>query len=184
MTIAEAKAALRKQALAQRREAHRVNLGAASEAAARFLDEGFHLGARVIAAYRPIRTEIDPTPLMIALIEAGCRLSVPVIEGEGRPLAFREWTPGAPSMAGPFGAEVPEAGAWLTPDVVIAPLLAFDAGCWRLGYGGGYYDRTLARLDARAIGLAYAAQHVEAVPREPTDRRLDAVVTDAGVFRP
>jgi 5-formyltetrahydrofolate cyclo-ligase len=182
------KRALRRAAFAARREAHAADAGAADAAAGRFLEAGFAEGARIASGFRPIRTEIDPTPLMEALLARGLRLCVPVIEGKGLPLAFREWTPGSEMVEGPFGAEVPAEGDWLEPDLLIAPLLAFDREGWRLGYGGGFYDRTLARLRplrlTRAVGLAYAAQEVEAVPHDETDQRLDAIVTEAEVIRP
>lgn len=188
MDLSDAKAALRASARARRRAAHETSPGAAQAARDEFLAAGLHRGAGIISAYRRIRTELDPEPLMLALIERGCRLLVPVIEGEGLPLKFREWTPGARMVPGPFGAEVPAGGAWLEPDLLIVPLLAFDAAGRRLGYGGGFYDRTLARLraagPARAIGFAYAAQHVEEVPAEETDQLLDAIVTEAGTVRP
>ncbi|WP_339948020.1 5-formyltetrahydrofolate cyclo-ligase [uncultured Albimonas sp.] len=188
MDIAVAKAEARSAAFARRRAA-RLALGpapqAATEAALAALlarPEG------VIAGYVPIRTEIDPRPLMTRLHEAGRRLCVPVIEAPGRPLAFREWAPDAEMVEGPFGAAVPASGAWLTPGALIAPLVAFDAGLLRLGYGGGFYDRTLALLQADggpgayALGLAYAAQQAEALPAEPTDRPLNAIATEAGLL--
>lgn len=183
-----AKAALRREAFAARRIAHAAGGAAAAEAAAQaFLAAGFARHARVVAGYRPIRTEIDPTALMTALARRGLRLCVPVIEGEGLPLKFREWAPGCAMTVGAFGAEVPAAGDWLTPDLLIAPLVAFDRACWRLGYGGGFYDRTLALLrplaPVQAVGLAYAGQQVPCVPHEATDQPLDAVVTEAGVIR-
>jgi 5-formyltetrahydrofolate cyclo-ligase len=127
-------------------------------------------------------------PLMAALHGMGFGLAVPVIEAKGRPLRFRTWAPGATVIPGPFGVDVPAEGAWVEPDLLVVPLLAFDAAGHRLGYGAGFYDRTLAALRAeRAVtarGFAYAAQQVAEVPREPTDARLDAVVTEAGVLRP
>ena len=184
-----AKAALRRQSFADRRRAREGDDGRAAEAARdHFLAMRLHTGARVISGYRPIRTELDPTPLMQALIAAGHRLCVPVIEGKGRPLRFREWTPGTPMVEGTFGAEVPEDGDWLEPELLIAPLLAFDRTGRRLGYGGGFYDRTLAGLRSKrrtlAVGFAYAAQEVDEVPTEPTDQPLDAIVTEAGPIRP
>lgn len=188
METSDHKAALRRQVYALRREAHR-EAGAAAEAARdNALAAGLFEGPRIVAGYRPIRTEIDPTPLMIALAEAGARLCVPVIEGAGQPLAFREWTPATEMVEGAFGAEIPDSGDWLIPEALIVPLVAFDGGGWRLGYGGGFYDRTLEGLrgagGALAVGYAYAAQRVPAVPREPTDQPLDAVVTEQGVLRP
>jgi 5-formyltetrahydrofolate cyclo-ligase len=134
---------------------------------------------RVVAGYLPMRTEIDPRPAMLALLGMRYDVCVPVIEGAGRPLRFRAWTPRARLERGAFGVSHPVEGDWVEPDVILAPLLAFDADGWRLGYGGGYYDRTLM-----ALGLAFAGQQVDAVPRGPEDQRLDAVVTEAGLIRP
>lgn len=187
------KAALREAAQARRKAAHEGARDAGEAARDHFLAAGLHLNtagrvAQVASGYRRIRSELDPEPLMLALIEAGCRLCVPVIEGRGLPLRFREWTPGARMRPGPFGAQVPAEGDWLQPDLLVVPLLAFDAAGRRLGYGGGFYDRTLARLRAagavRAIGFGYAGQEVDEVPADETDQLLDAVVTEAGVIRP
>lgn len=184
--ISDLKAALRKGAFARRKAAHEARATAVPKATAHLLAEiGPVAPGTVVAGYRPIRTEIDPTPAMEALHAAGARNCVPVIEGEGLPLKFREWSPGCQMEAGPFGAEVPAVGEWLTPSIVIVPLVAFDKTGHRLGYGGGFYDRTLELLretaPVRAIGLAYAAQQGPNLPAEETDHRLDAVATEAGV---
>jgi 5-formyltetrahydrofolate cyclo-ligase len=187
----DAKALLRKEVFALRREAHAADLtagGALSRAAAdHFLAARLHTGAEIISGFRPIRTEIDVTPLMEALHAAGHQLCVPVIQGKGLPLKFREWAPGAEMVEGPFGALVPAAGDWLEPQLLIAPLVAFDAAGWRLGYGGGFYDRTLLGLRAKrrtlAVGFAYSAQQVASVPHDSTDERLDAAVTEDGLIR-
>jgi len=189
--LSDAKAALRKQVFAERRLAHaadRESGGAMSRAAAEhFLAARLHAGADVISGYRPIRTEIDVSPLMEALHAAGHRLCVPVIQGKGLALRFREWAPGAAMEEGSFGALVPAAGDWLEPVLLIAPLVAFDPGGWRLGYGGGFYDRTLLELRAKrrtvAVGFAYSAQQVPEVPRDATDQPLDALVTEKGLIR-
>jgi len=191
-SLPDSKAALRHEIYARRKPAHAADRdsGGAASLAARdhFLAAGTHTGAEIISGFRPIRTEIDVTLLMEALHAAGHRLCVPVIERAGLPLRFREWAPGAEMVAGPFGAMVPAAGDWLEPQLLIAPLLAFDAMGWRLGYGGGFYDRTLERLRVRrrtlAVGFAYSVQQVDTVPREPTDQPLDAIVTEQGVIRP
>ncbi len=179
MTLAEEKAAARRDAMARRAVAHAEGQGQATDHLADVL--AGHAG-QVVSGYMPMRTEIDPLSAMAAHRGPVC---VPVIAGKGLPLKFRAWHPGAEMIDGPFGARVPEAGEWLEPAVLIVPLLAFDALGYRLGYGGGFYDRTLERLRARgpvtAIGYAFAAQEVAAVPREPTDQRLDMIVTDAGV---
>ncbi len=119
---------------------------------------------------------------------AGHRLCVPVIQGRGLALRFREWRPGAAMVEGAFGALIPATGDWLDPGLLIAPLVAFDAAGGRLGYGGGFYDRSLQGLRARrrtlAVGFAYSAQQVDIVPRDPTDQPLDAVVTEQGLMPP
>ena len=142
-----------------------------------------HAG-KVLAGYMPMRTEIDPLPAMAA---HGGVVGVPVIPGEAQPLVFHRWHPGARMVAGAFGALVPEASEEVVPEVLIVPLLAFDRAGYRLGYGGGFYDRTLEGLRARgpvtAIGFAFAAQEVDRVPTEPTDQKLDLIVTERGVIR-
>jgi 5-formyltetrahydrofolate cyclo-ligase len=121
---------------------------------------------------------------MTALAAAN-RVCVPVIAGRGLPLRFREWRPGVALEPGPFRVLVPAEGDWLVPDLLIVPLLAFDDGLHRLGYGGGFYDRTLAALRAagpvEAVGFAYAAQAAATLPLEPTDAALDRLVTEAGL---
>lgn len=180
--LIEEKAALRTALFARRKAAHG---DAARDAAAnaRLLALIGAAAGRVVSGFRPIRTEIDPTAAMTALHEAGARLCVPVIEAKGAPLRFREWAPGAAMERGEFGAEVPAEGDWLEPEILITPLLGWDRAGRRLGYGGGFYDRTLARLrangPARAVGFAYAAQEVSAVPAGPEDERLDAIVTES-----
>jgi 5-formyltetrahydrofolate cyclo-ligase len=142
-------------------------------------------GAKVLAGYMAMRSEIDPLPAMAAHAGPVC---VPVIDGRGRPLRFRAWSPGAEMVPGPFGARVPASGAWLEPEVLIVPLLAFDRRGYRLGYGGGFYDRTLQALRAAgprlAIGFAFAAQELGEVPSGANDQPLDLIVTEAGVIAP
>ena len=180
--LAQVKAAARKAAFARRKAAQAAG---GDVAARRHLSDWLapHRG-RVLAGYMPIRTEIDPRPVMAEMARHG-PVGVPVIEGPGQPLKFRAWTPGAEMVQGPFGALVPAAGDWLTPEVLIVPLVAFDRAGGRLGYGGGFYDRTLARLRAArptlAVGYAYAAQEADRLPLEPTDQALDAIVTETGV---
>ena len=178
------KPAARRAAQAARAEAHAAGQGAAC---VRLLDAlGPHLG-RPLAGYWPIRTEIDPRPAMEAAAAHG-PVALPVVEAPGRPLAFRRWSPGDALQPGGFGTLVPASGATVEPRVLVVPLLAFTARGDRLGYGGGFYDRTLALLRARgpvlAVGFAFAAQEVDALPVEPTDEGLDLVVTEAGVAVP
>jgi len=184
--LVEAKRAARAAAIERRRGLHAAGAGAARQASGHVLEaiSGIR-GARVVAAYLPMKSEIDPRPAMLALIGLGFRVCAPHILGPGKPLEFREWRPGGPVARGPLGAPSPAEGEALVPEVVLAPLLAFDADGWRLGYGGGYYDRTLAALReagvlAAAWGFAYAGQQAPAVPHGPHDARLDGVITEAG----
>ncbi len=182
------KARARIAAFAARKAAHEEAATKVPAATAHLLAALPDPSRRVIAAYLAIRTEIDPLAAMRHLHAAGARLCVPVIEGAGLPLRFREWVPDGPLVAGPFGAKIPAAGDWLVPDTLIVPLVAFDRRLNRLGYGGGFYDRTLEglRRDAptRAIGFAYAAQELPNLPLEPTDQRLDGVITENGSVAP
>ncbi|MEM7546832.1 MAG: 5-formyltetrahydrofolate cyclo-ligase [Pseudomonadota bacterium] len=183
MTLTEDKAGLRKALYKGRALAHANATDAALRATSRLIDRIGPARGRIIAGYRPIRSEIDPTTAMVSLHQAGARICVPVIEAAGAPLRFREWTPDSEMIVGAFGAEVPAHGDWLEPEVLIVPLVGWDRQGWRLGYGGGFYDRTLEGLRGTrptvAIGFAYAAQEVRTVPTEPTDQRLDAIVTEA-----
>jgi len=181
----EIKAGARKAAYGVRKVAHGQGLDeAACDVLAGYLN-GLD-GIKIVSGYMPIRTEISPLPVMAGLVARGLKVCVPVIKAAGQPLSFHQWTPCCALVAGPFGAMVPEDGVELEPDLLITPLLSFDTRGYRLGYGGGFYDRTLEGLrlvrPTRAIGFAYGAQQVAEVPIEPTDQRLDAVVTEAGVI--
>jgi 5-formyltetrahydrofolate cyclo-ligase len=177
--MTDIKAAARAEAFARRAEAFAAGQGQAAEILADFLAP--HKG-KVLSGYMPMRSEIDPLPAMA--VHQG-PVGVPVIVAKASPLRFREWSPGCKLVEGTFKALVPEEGAWLEPEVVIVPMLAWDRRGYRLGYGGGFYDRTLELLRARgrvlAVGFAFAAQEVEAVPTDAFDQRLDAVVTEKGV---
>lgn len=181
--ITEDKAALRKTAFAARKIAHGQGLDEAANAALLKVLEDMP-GAEIIAGYMPIRTEVSPLPTMTILYGQEKRICVPVITGEGQPLEFHEWVPGGEMVDGPFGAQVPKSGAVLVPDVLIMPLVAFDAKGTRLGYGGGFYDRSLEQISSckqvKAIGFAYSAQKMTHLPREATDWPLDLIVTERG----
>ena len=182
--ILDQKAQARALCRAARKTAH-ADPAAGEEALEHLQNILDSLSGRILAGYMPIHSEIDPRPAMAAYNGKVC---VPVIEAEGRPLKFREWTPKSVMEAGTFGALIPVEGDFVTPDVVILPLLGFDERGYRLGYGGGFYDRTLERLrrlgPVTAIGFAYAAQEMETVPHEATDEPLDLIVTDRGVLFP
>ena len=138
-----------------------------------------------LSGFMPIRTEIDPLPAMVEASAHGI-VGVPVIQGPGAPLRFARWAPGIEMVAGPFGAEIPAQQDFVEPEILIVPLLAFNRQGGRLGYGGGFYDRTLQMLRVRratvAIGFAFAGQEVEDLPLEPTDQSLDLIVTENGVI--
>ncbi len=181
-SLTDRKDAARKAAFARRKAAH------SDRAAAGYLSEVL-AGYRGVplAGYAQMRTEIDPTPAMEEASAHG-PVGMPVIMGAGQPLQFRVWTPGCEMAAGAFGAAIPATGDWMEPEIVIVPLVAFDRKGGRLGYGGGFYDRTLERLRARratmAIGFAYGAQEADDLPLEPTDQPLDLIVTEAGIITP
>ena len=179
MTLAERKATARTDAFARRKAAFAARTGTDHLVLTEAL--AAHRGA-ILAGYMPMRTEIDPLPAMAA--HRG-PVGVPVIMAKATPLKFREWSPGCRLVEGAFKALIPEDGAWVEPEVMIVPLLAWDARGYRLGYGGGFYDRTLQGLRAKgpvlAVGFAYAAQEVAEVPIDEFDQRLDAMVTEKGV---
>jgi 5-formyltetrahydrofolate cyclo-ligase len=137
----------------------------------------------VVSGFWPIKDEIDIRPLMIELHNVGCQLALPVVQGRGKPLLFRAWRPGDPLEQGVFGTLQPSAKReTLEPDALIVPMLACDEEGWRLGYGGGFYDRTLLGLRARrrvtAVGVGFNAQLVDDVPHGADDQRLDWLLTD------
>lgn len=176
------KAEARRAAMARRKAAH----AAGADLTAPLL-AAIGTGEGPVAGYLPIRSEADPTPAMTRL--CGTRpVAVPVVRALAEPLLFRVWHPRVALLPGPLGTRHPEGGEWVRPTVLIVPCLAFDRAGYRLGYGGGFYDRTIESLRATgpllAIGLAYAAQEMAQVPIEPTDRRLDLIVTEAGIIIP
>ncbi|MCY4243428.1 MAG: 5-formyltetrahydrofolate cyclo-ligase [Rhodobacter sp.] len=176
------KAEIRRATLRRRGVAHGSGLDGAARAA---LDEALApWRGQALSGYVPIGTEVDPLPVMARWESPVC---VPVVRGVGLPLEFHRWTPGCEMVEGPFGVPVPVASEVVRPRVLIVPLVAFDSRGHRLGYGGGFYDRTLERMRGSsatwAVGFAYAAQEVECLRVEPTDQPLDAVVTEGGELR-
>jgi len=184
MSIEAEKAAQRRLAAAARAAGRSAAAEVAAQAHLAQALEGALEGVGPLSGYLPIRSEIDPRPVMA---RHGAPVGVPVILGPGQALVFHRWHEGAALVPGPYGAMVPERGEVIVPEVVIVPLLAFDAAGYRLGYGGGFYDRTLSALRARgpvrAIGFAYGVQEVQAVCRDRFDERLDAIVTEDGLRR-
>lgn len=140
---------------------------------------------KVLGAYFPVRSELDCLPLVRRMADEGWRVALPVVK-QNAPLEYREWTFGAPMENGPFGIPQPVDGELLSPRAVLVPLLAFDRQCFRLGYGGGHYDRTLEALrsqhDVIAIGLAFDIQEVAEVPVCSYDQQLDWILTPSGAI--
>jgi 5-formyltetrahydrofolate cyclo-ligase len=139
-----------------------------------------------VSGYSAFRDEADPGELLLALAERGHPLCLPVIAGKGQPLRFHRWQPSDVLRVHAFGVREPLVDAEIVaPSVLLVPLLAFDAGGYRLGYGGGYYDRTLHALRRQspilAVGIAYAGQEVAVLPHGPHDEKLDAVLTEDGL---
>ncbi len=139
---------------------------------------------RVLSAYWPIKGEPDLRALMAQLHESGVEIALPVVETRRAPLVFRYWTPQTRMMRGDWNILVPPPEAPLaTPDIVLAPLVGWDGEGYRLGYGGGYFDRTLAALAPRpyAIGVGLQEARLETIYPQPHDIALDAIITEAGV---
>ena len=183
--IEEAKAALRIKAHAARAALPQADRADAALAVTQHFFEGIALRAGdVVAAYWRIRDELDCQPILVRLMDSNQTVVLPVVLGPEEPLDLRVWEQGASLYEAGFGTLAPsELAPKAEPDIVIMPLLGFDKQGTRLGYGGGYYDRTLAsmRKKPKLIGLAFAAQELEAIPREAHDVPLDAIVTEAGV---
>jgi 5-formyltetrahydrofolate cyclo-ligase len=181
------KANLRREAAARRKAAHAAHPRAGLALAQHFRGATQVPAGAVVSGFWPMGDEIDVKPLLAELHAAGHPVGLPVVVGKGQPLIFRAWHPGLALVAGGFKTEVPPPSSpELVPQVLIVPLLAFDAEGYRLGYGGGFYDRTLEKLrnsGARplAVGVAFSAQRVARVPRDGFDQPLDWIVTEKSV---
>ena len=181
------KADLRAAALAARDALSEQGRAAAAQAiAVRGLPIEIARGA-VVSGYSPIRSEIDPIPLMRTLAAKGARLALPAVMARGKSLAFRAWSPDDRLMLGPLGILEPSPAATeVVPDIMLVPLAAFDRLGHRIGYGAGHYDYTLAHLRKAkaitAIGVAFAAQEIETVPALSHDVALDYVLTETQIF--
>ena len=160
-------------------------LGNTSESLSGHLPPG--LEARIVAGYSPIGDEKDVRPLLEDLRAQSCQICLPVVTATASPLSFRAWTPDCEMATDQYGVSFPVGGPAVTPDFILVPLLAFTPRGDRLGYGGGYYDRTLASLRAQgdvfACGVAYAGQIVESLPTDDHDERLDGILTEDGFRR-
>jgi 5-formyltetrahydrofolate cyclo-ligase len=187
MTATLSKADLRTAALAKRDALSDEQRAAAAQAMAkRGVPFAIEPGM-VVSGYSPIRSEIDPAPLMRKLVEQGAKLALPAVMARGKSLAFRAWSPDDRLMMGPLGILEPSpAAAELIPDIMLVPLAAFDREGHRIGYGAGHYDFTLAHLRKvkaiTAVGTAFALQEIKAVPALPHDVALDYVLTEKKVF--
>jgi len=185
-TIDQRKAALRAQALSRRDSIPPAERAAAAEALAR---QPFPIPVAsgiVVAGYSPLKSELNPLPLMRRCAALGAQLALPVVAGRGKPLIMRGFAFGEPLGSGVWGIREPLPDApEVFPDILLVPLLAFDRRGNRIGYGAGYYDRTISRLRTMkaitAIGIAFSAQEFEDVPATSHDAPLDLVLTERGV---
>ena len=195
VTIEEAKAALRAEAGRRRRQAAAESPEAGAAVCRQFLEHIVPRPGALVSGYWPIGSALNLRPLLAELHGRGHRLGLPVVVERGLPLLFRAWAPGETLEGAAFGLhEPPAASPEMTPDLLLVPLLAFDRRGYRLGYGGGFYDRTLSRLRRRgpagpgpgrtddrprAVGVAFAAQGLPEVPRHEGDEALDRILTEA-----
>ncbi len=187
MSATPSKGDLRIAALARRDALSDERRAAAAEALAK---RGMPLAIKpgaVVAGYSPIRSEIDPAPLMRTLAAQGVQLALPAVTARGKSLIFRAWSPNDRLMLGPLGILEPSpAAAELFPDIMLVPLAAFDRSGHRIGYGAGHYDSTLAHLRkakaVAAVGVAFAVQEIPEVPAAAHDVRLDVVLTEQRTF--
>jgi 5-formyltetrahydrofolate cyclo-ligase len=179
----QAKAELRREALRRRDALPAETRQRAAEAIAARAFPLVIAPGTIVSGFMPLKSEVNPLPLMRKLADAGASLALPVVAGRGKPLIVRSWQWGAPLVAGVWGIREPgHAAPEVQPDILLVPLLAFDRGGHRIGYGAGYYDLTIAQLRAKkpvtAVGIAFAAQEVESVPKTAFDARLDLVLTE------
>lgn len=185
--LEEQKSQLREQALALRLAVPQADRADAAAAAAQHFLAGVPLSKdKVVALYWPIRDEIDCKPLLTKLVDSGQPVALPVVLAEEMPLEMRLWEDGEPLYPSGFGTLAPaETAPVVAPDILVIPLLGFDKSGTRLGYGKGYYDRTLASLERQPliVGYAFSAQELDFIPRQSHDRPLDLLVTETGLRR-
>ena len=186
-SITELKAVIRRDAVT-RRDA--ISAAERAKAAEMIAARSFPLAivpGMIVSGFSPLKSEINPLPLMRKLAAAGANLALPVVQGRGKPLIMRAFAFGDALASGQWGIREPKSGAAeVAPDILLVPLLAFDRSGRRIGYGAGYYDMTIARFRAMkqvaAVGIAYAAQEIAEVPVTERDARLDLVLTERDVI--
>jgi 5-formyltetrahydrofolate cyclo-ligase len=185
--VSDLKSIVRKDAL-MRRDA--IPAAERASGAERIAARVFPLAMKpgtIVSGFMPLKTEINPLPLMRKLSQRGAQLALPCIAGRGKPLIMRAFAFGDELASGQWGIREPKPDApEVAPDVLLVPLLAFDRNGHRIGYGAGYYDMTIAKFRAIkpviALGIAFAAQEIEEVPVTPRDARLDLVLTEHDVI--
>jgi len=179
------KAALRRELLEQRNAISAADRQQWNAAITRHLIEGFpQLAQMTVALYWPYQGEIDARHAMRHFRERGARLALPEVVKKGEPLKFRHWWPGVAMAPGAYAIPVPQDTEQVRPQALIMPPVGFDAQGFRLGYGGGFYDRTLATLQPRplTIGVAYELSRVDSIRPQAYDLAMDYVVTERGIF--
>jgi len=189
LSLQDEKRMARKAATAQRISA---SLEAGAEAADRVAENLLAAvplrNAAAVSGFLPIGSEIDTRPLLNRFLEKGLDICLPVVLGKDRPLVFRRWRDGDPMVEEAYGTRAPAPEApEVEPDLLLVPMLAFDRAGYRLGYGGGFYDRTLAGLrtvkPVQAVGVAFAGQEMAYVPHDDLDQPLDWIVTEREAIR-
>ena len=182
LMIQELKKKVRKEAFINRQKAFSADIGNSASLLSSVL-AGYR--GVPIAGYLPIKTEIDP---LSAMEEASAHslVGVPVVQGNSKPLKFARWEPGCDLKKGPFDVQIPVNSCYFVPEVLIIPMVGFDRNGGRLGYGGGFYDRTLEHLRSKhatlAIGFAYSEQEFENLPLDYTDQKLDIIITEREII--
>ena len=185
--ISEQKQTIRRDAVARRDALPAAERAAAAETIARRMFPLAIAPGVIVSGFSPLKSEINPVPLLRRLSDGGAGLALPVVAGKGKPLIMRAWAFGEPLDSGVWGIREPKPEApEVAPDILLVPLLAFDRSGNRVGYGAGYYDMTIAKLRAlksvTAVGIAFAAQEIASVPVTPRDARLDLVLTEREVI--
>ena len=187
--VVNAKTALRAEMLDRRKTLHAADINAGDGLKDQVLAVTASVADKVVAGYVALKDELDPGTALKTLEKQGARLALPVAGNEPSAMIFRQWSPGDTLAKGPFGTVFPvETAAVVEPDIVLVPLVAFDRAGYRLGFGLGYYDRTVRALRCAknivAYGIAFDGQEVKAVPRGDRDERLDGVITPTRFIPP